>query len=109
MSTMRNVYNLMTDAFSRIRKDEKDYQVRVTSSNTMAVYVNIVITSRDLTRNGITNLHLVLDPRGVLRYLNGNNSLFSISEWNSIYSVFDEELHDVIYIPMPIEYIDDET
>lgn len=99
----------MTDAFSRIRKDEKDYQVRVTSSNTMAVYVNIVITSRDLTRNGITNLHLVLDPRGVLRYLNGNNSLFSISEWNSIYSVFDEELHDVIHIPMPIEYIDNET
>lgn len=107
MSAMKNVYNLITEAFSRIRKEEKDYTITVRCSNTMAAYISIVITTKDLTSNGIANLHLVLDSRGRLTYLNGNNSLFSVSNWNTMYDVFNYELCDIFHIPMPVDDEDD--
>ena len=87
---MRNIHNLITDAFKEIRKPEENYEIHVGSSNR---FTSVYIAGRD-NSNGVMNLYLAHDSAGRLTNLDGNNSLFSNDEWWRIFSIFEDQIYD---------------
>jgi len=87
---MKNIHNLITDVFKEIRKPEENYEIHVASNNR---FTSVYIAGRD-NSNGVMNLYLIQDSAGHLTDLDGNNSLFSNSDWLRIFSIFEDQIYD---------------
>ncbi len=95
MPPMRNIYNLITDAFSGLgyhEHNECDYLVEVKYSDTVLRSYEITIKSRDPNVDGLAFLHLMLNAQDELVDYDDANSLFIDSNWDLFCEVFELQI-----------------
>ena len=82
---MRNIYNLITDAFNRMGVDEINYRVKVQG--------NYVIEIEN-PRNPLLNATLYLDltPNNEIYDVTYTNNLFEPNSWDRFCRVFTDEM-----------------
>ena len=83
---MKNIYNLLTDAFERIGKNESDYYVIVQDN------YKVTITSRLLPEINYASLRLIMRADGELYDYRDENTLFTNDEWNEFCSVIERQI-----------------
>jgi len=86
---MRNIYNLLTDAFNRMGVDEANYQVKVTGN-----YV-VEIKPRNALTNQKAVLYLDLTETNEIYDVTYTNNLFLEEQWAEFCSVFTDTLPEL--------------
>jgi hypothetical protein len=92
---MKNVYNLISDAFQRLEEGENiesNYDITVNFTETNLRYYDIQIKSKNPNTLGSASLLLSLDFNNALIDYEGRNDLFINSNWDIFYSVFDQQI-----------------
>jgi len=84
MPPMKNIHNLLTDAFNRINLNEGDYK------KTVDDYYFITITSNNITGSATLDLRLNTNHELVDYY--NENSLFMNDSWTEFCTTFDEQI-----------------
>lgn len=95
MPPMKNVYNLITDAFSTLghhEHNESDYKVDIVYTNTVIVSYEITIKSRDPVISERAFLHLILDSNNKLLGFDDTNNLFHDDNWERFCLVFEAQI-----------------
>jgi hypothetical protein len=85
---MKNIYNLLTDAFDRINLDECDYIKNVEGN------YRITITSNNIT--GSATLDLYMNTNNELLDYDDTNSLFVNDSWSEFCATFEEHIRQPI-------------
>ena len=93
MPAMKNVYNLITDAFRRIRRDETKYTIDVQITEGFN-YRNYNITIKDPSITGLATLTLVTDLHDYLLEYGDTNDLFLNETWDSFCYTFESQVTD---------------
>ena len=88
---MKNVYNLITDAFVRIGEDETKYSITVEYTEFTLKTYTITITSRDTSVAGSASIVLLLNSE-LLDYYETNH-LFGPSDWERFCDVFEWQIN----------------
>ena len=91
---MKNVYNLITDAFSGLAHGEhrdSDYNVKVVFTETVFRSYEITIKSRDPTVCGSAFLHLMLNRQDELLDYDDTNDLFLNDNWEIFCHIFERQ------------------
>ena len=83
---MKNIFNLLTDAFDAIGKIETDYNVGVTE------YYKVKITSSDPSRQGEATLTLIMRNNGDLYDYRDVNTLFTEQDWDTFCRVIEHQI-----------------
>jgi hypothetical protein len=83
---MKNIYNLLTDAFVRIGKNESDYYVIVQDN------YKITITSRLSPEIYYAALTLIMRADGTLYDFRDENTLFTNDDWNAFCQIIEREI-----------------
>jgi hypothetical protein len=83
---MRNIYNLLSDAFDRMGLVETNYQVKIEGN-----YV-ITLKSPQAAANQKAVLYLDLTESGEIYDVNCTNNLFIEERWAEFCSVFTDEM-----------------
>ena len=83
---MKNIYNLLTDAFESIGKKESDYYVIVQDN------YKVTITSRLSPEINYASLRLIMRADGELYDYRDENTLFTNDEWNEFCSVIERQI-----------------
>jgi hypothetical protein len=83
---MKNIFNLLTDAFDRIGKIETNYYVVVSE------YYKIKITSREASQQGEAELTLIMRNNGDLYDYRDVNTLFTEQDWDSFCRVIEQQI-----------------
>ena len=92
---MKNVYNLITDAFRGLGGGEHrewEYKVNVVFTETIFRSYEITIQSRDPTVTGTAFLHLMLNRQNELLDYDDTNDLFLDDNWDRFCDVFDRQM-----------------
>ena len=91
---MKNVYNLITDAFRGLGNGEhrdSDYNVKVVFTETVFRSYEITIKSRDPTVTGTAFLHLMLNLQDELLDYDDTNDLFLNDNWEIFCNIFERQ------------------
>jgi hypothetical protein len=83
---MKNIYNLLTDAFVRIGKNEADYHVIVEDQ------YKVTITSRLVPPVNYAKLTLIMGTDGELYDFRDENTLFTNDEWDEFCIIIDRQI-----------------
>lgn len=83
---MKNIYNLLTDAFDRIGKNESHYNVVIQD------HYKITITSRTTIDGTYARLTLIMRNTDELYDFHEENTLFTNNEWNEFCMVIDRQI-----------------
>lgn len=83
---MKNIYNLLTDAFVRIGKNESDYYVIVEEN------YNVTITKRLSPPINYAKLTLIMRADGELYDFRDENTLFTNDEWDEFCRIIDRQI-----------------
>jgi len=89
---MKNVYNLITDAFRGLvggEHREWEYKVNVVFTETVFRSYEITIQSRDPTVTGTAFLHLMLNRQNELLDYDETNDLFLNDNWDRFCLTFE--------------------
>ena len=78
---MKNIYNLLSDAFVSMNLDELEYEIKITYSNYLFPYYDILIKSRNPNAIGSASLNLILNFEHELIDYHPLNSLFTRNQW----------------------------
>jgi hypothetical protein len=92
---MKNVYNLISDAFKHLgegENNESDYNITVNFTETNLRQYDIKIKSKNLNTLGSASLLLRLDFNNSLIDYEGANDLFINSNWILFCSVFERQI-----------------
>ena len=84
MPPMKNIYNLLSDAFQRIHEDERTYTVKVVDK------YKVTITKNEVA--GVANLELFLNTRDELFDYDDSNSLFNNDAWSDFCMVIEYQI-----------------
>lgn len=87
---MKNVYNLITDAFVRIGEDETKYSINVEYTEFTLRSYGITITSRDPSAQGTASIVLLLNSELIDYY--EMNDLFEEESWLRFCDVFEWQI-----------------
>ena len=93
---MKNVYNLITDAFSGLGDQEhreSEYFIDVLYTDTFPRKYKITIRSRNPNATGSALLTLIMDHANRLIDFTDTNDLFLNYNWDSFCNVFEEQIH----------------
>ena len=83
---MKNIYNLLTDAFESIGKNESDYYVIVQDN------YKVTITSRLSPEINYASLRLIMRADGELYDFRDENTLFTNDEWNEFCRIIERQI-----------------
>jgi hypothetical protein len=91
---MKNIYNLLTEAFNYIEIDESDYEVTVFD------YYKVKITKKQNAENNIGSayLNLVMGRNNTLYDFTENNTLFNRILWSRFCNIFDEQINVASFV-----------
>ena len=90
---MKNLYNVLSDAFVAANLLEQEYHVSVNSLTSRRIYVNIMKIGTNLA----VNINLSLDSDGFLRSVHASeNTLFPVTE--GTYSAFLDAIYSEEFI-----------
>ena len=81
---MKSIYNILSDAFERIREDERTYNVKVVDKYKVTITKNQVV--------GVATLELFLNVRDELYDFDDANSLFNNDAWSDFCMVFEYQI-----------------
>jgi hypothetical protein len=84
---MKNIYNLITDAFVRIGKDESEYSITIQYTESI---IDITIKPLNTRVTGTASITLLLDFSNELLDYYGNNDLFD--DWDRFCEVFEWQI-----------------
>jgi hypothetical protein len=84
---MKNIYNLITDAFVRIGKDESEYSITIQYTESI---IDITIKPLNTRVTGTSSITLLLDFSNELLDYYGNNDLFD--DWDRFCEVFEWQI-----------------
>jgi hypothetical protein len=87
---MKNIYNLITDAFARIGEDETKYFINVEYTEFTLRSYGVTITSRDHSVVGTASIVLLLNSE-LLDYYE-TNDLFNDESWERFCDVFEWQI-----------------
>lgn len=95
---MKNVYNLITDAFAVLDHGirESDYKIDVVYTDMIILSYEITIRPVDPEVTGTAFLHLMLNRQNDLLDYDDTNDLFLNSNWDSFCFVFERQIPDPI-------------
>ena len=88
---MKNIYNLITDAFVRIGKDESEYSITIQYTEANLMYCDIIIKSLNPRVTGTASITLLLNFSNQLLDYYGNNDLFD-EGWDRFCDVFEWQI-----------------
>lgn len=91
---MKNVYNLITDAFSGLAHGEhreSNYKVDVVFTETVFRSYEITIKPRDPAVSGTAFLHLMLNRQDELLDYDDTNDLFLNDNWETFCHIFERQ------------------
>ena len=93
---MKNVYNLITDAFVRIGKNESEYTITVEYTEFTLRSYTISITPRYAVSAvvGTAAIVLLLNPSNNLLDYYETNDLFEPVDWERFCDVFEWQIQD---------------
>ena len=83
---MKNIHNLLTDAFVRIGKNESDYYVIVQDN------YKVTITNRVSPPVNCAKLTLIMRADGELYDYHDENTLFTNGEWDDFCSIIEMQI-----------------
>ena len=91
---MKNVYNLITDAFVRIGKNESEYTITVEYTEFTLRSYTITITPRYAVSAvvGTAAIVLLLNPSNNLLDYYETNNLFDFESWERFCDVFEWQI-----------------
>lgn len=89
---MKNVYNLITDAFVRIGKNESEYTITVEYTEFTLKSYTITITPRYAHAHGTATVVLLLNSE-LLDYYETNN-LFEPVDWERFCDIFEWQIQN---------------
>ena len=92
---MKNIYNLLTDAFESIGKKESDYYVIVQDN------YKVTITSRLSPEINYASLRLIMRADGELYDFRDENTLFTNDEWAEFCRIIERQI-PASFITAPI-------
>jgi len=81
MAPMKNIYNLLSDAFASMKVNELEYEIKITYSNYLFPYYDILIQSRNPEVHGSATLNLILNFHEELIDYHPLNNLFTRNQW----------------------------
>ena len=84
---MKNIHNLITDAFVNMRLNESDYNISVTYLNNRDIDITIGIN----TSVNLATIYLEMSGNRLLDYQE-NNSLFNNDAWNLFCLTFERQI-----------------
>ena len=87
---MKNIHNLVTDAFANIGQNESDYIVSVTHLYNCDIDVSIILKNATSTSNS-ANLYLSIIGNRLLDYHEDNN-LFNNNAWDLFCLTFERQI-----------------
>jgi hypothetical protein len=87
---MKNIHNLVTDAFVNMGLNESDYIVSVTHLYNRDIDVSIILKNATSTTNS-ANLYLTMSGHRLLDYQEDNN-LFNNDNWNLFCLTFERQI-----------------
>ena len=96
MPEMKNVYNLITDAFSGLGHQEhreSEYFIDVVYTETFPRSYKITIRSRNPNATGSALLTLIMDHANRLIDFTDTNDLFLNDNWDRFCNVFEDQIH----------------
>lgn len=85
---MKNIYNLITDAFSRMGENQSQYITKVEYTESLVKTYKVSIESRDLS--GKATVVLIADLSDNFLYYDEENTLFE--DWDKFCEVLDFNL-----------------
>ena len=93
---MKNVYNLITDAFVRIGKNESEYTITVEYTEFTLRSYTITITPRYASnaQGGTATIVLLLNSSDELLDYYETNNLFDFESWERFCDVFEWQIQD---------------
>lgn len=91
---MKNVYNLITDAFVRIGKNESEYTITVEYTEFTLRSYTITITPRYGASGGSATIVLLLNSSDNLLDYYETNNLFDFESWERFCDVFEWQIQD---------------
>lgn len=89
---MKNIYNLITDAFVRIGKDETKYSITIEYTEFTLRSYGIRINSLDPGISGNSSIVLLLNASNDLIDYYEMNDLFADESWSRFCDVFEWEI-----------------
>ena len=89
---MKNIYNLITDAFTRIGKDETKYSITIEYTEFTLRSYGIVINSLDPGISGSSSIVLLLNSSDQLIDYYEMNDLFDDLSWQRFCDVFEWQI-----------------
>jgi hypothetical protein len=89
---MKNLHNLITDAFVRIGKDETKYSITIEYTEFTLRSYGIVINSLDPGISGSSSIVLLLNSSNKLIDYYEMNNLFADESWSRFCDVFEWEI-----------------
>ena len=88
---MKNIHNLITDAFVNMRLNESDYNISVTYLNNRDIDVTIGLKNATNASVNLATLYLEMSGNRLLDYQE-NNSLFNNDAWNLFCLTFERQI-----------------
>jgi hypothetical protein len=94
MPPMKNVYNLITDAFDNMRNEglETDYEIVTTFTEGNLRHYDIQIKSKNPNAIGSASLFLSLDFANHLLDYEDTNDLFINSNWDRFCAIIEQQI-----------------
>lgn len=89
---MKNLYNLITDAFARIGEDESVYSINIQYTEFTLRSYGIVINSLDPGISGSASIVLLLNSSNELIDYYEMNELFEGGRWERFCDVFEWQI-----------------
>jgi len=90
LAPMKNIHNLITDAFVRIGYRESDYHISVNYIHSRDITVHI--ESKNPNAIGESSLYLMMSAAGQLLDYEEMNQLFLDDIWDEFCSMFDNQI-----------------
>jgi hypothetical protein len=88
---MKNIHNLVTDAFANMGLNESDYIVSVTYLYNRDIDVSIRLKNATNATVNLANLYLTMTGSRLLDYQEDNN-LFNNDNWNLFCLTFERQI-----------------
>jgi len=83
---MKNISNLLSDAFVRMGKNETDYYILIQDK------YKVTITSRQSSETTFAKLTLIMNTRDELHDYHEENTLFTNEEWDNFCSIIERQI-----------------
>ena len=88
---MKNIHNLITDAFVNIGRNESDYIVSVTYLNNRDIDVTIGLKNATNASINLATIYLEMSGNRLIDYQEENN-LFNNYDWNLFCLTFERQI-----------------